>query len=435
MLLRELFNIITYNAFPADINVLAVVVQLLLTGYTTARTIFCVLKRDNVGETVVLLMFPGIFLFTAMLAQLMIGSSFIACPKFNTMRICTILRMPVYGRQLMLIAVTYIAAAATYAWIDRRLNGSRIDAALVGILCGVEGISAAISLAVGLGAMMGMNAWLKQVPPALMKWYTYGLWVLLFKEALYAFSVVYALLFANQRARRILLGRESSAPGGKGAGKSIAGEAYADYGPGDVEEVPVEAHKRVKAYIRGKYAPYFCGLTMYLALVAVWGLMSYYEARTTGEGIGATMQVVGFVAFMLIFVFQYPAAVLGVFRPGSTRLYKGFLKAQNPEKRMELFCREFFGKAPLHSVGKKSNLVLTEHFLVVQGLRPQIIYLGDVASTETLGARWNMTCAFQILYRDGKSQKLDIAADKDGLMRWMIQKQLGEIADVAPRRT
>ncbi len=168
---------------------LVIYLMMMISAVFTFQTIYIILKKDSVPETVLVMLAPGILILTGGMMDAFVSDTIFSAPLNQFLKFW--ISQKTYALPLFLFVLFYFVLMTVCYLMIRRKSRKRT---VFIHLCGIEGV-----LAVGLAGVLGYTVWvgrdfLLHADDFLVKLIIYALLLLLYKMFIVSFALILSLI-------------------------------------------------------------------------------------------------------------------------------------------------------------------------------------------------------------------------------------------------
>ena len=375
MLLYHLFTdyVLTSSPSLSGFAVLLIWLQMILGAINPISTLISAVKRENPLESLLLSLVPILFFLTVAIVEPLLFGSFLGEGFQSTQALALFLGQPRFFLELLALLLLFLAVSLFYLSITSRQQPLTLSSLI--LTFGAEAAAAFVCLAGCLSGLLWEGQWIRESSGSFLKWFVYGIFLLVNKTALLFTAALWSLLFSESKNR------------------------VSQYFRDDMD--------RIKSLLCRRSRPLGLGIFLFSLFYAAVVLVPLY--REGGfTGIFVFFSLLGLLVFLLGLI-----PLLLSFLPRLSASYRLFLRPMAGPSLCRLFCSEYFEDPPLY---KTLSLTLTKNFLVLSGFPSRIYYLGNLETIRA--ARRGHLLSFQegrrlLLepYPKGSRQVLDYLND------------------------
>lgn len=362
MMIIQIWQDFLAHTMPSVSGSLAFVyLQMGIGAMLPLMTLYHTIRRENKWETILVCMVPFILITTVAIMEPLFFGAFLGEGFTEVEPLRAFLLQPEFFKEASFLSGLFILAALLYLGLEQRQGG--IKAARVFLNMGVELVFALGVLVVGIDYARTGGALFLALGDILLKWYVYGLYLLLNKSCFFLLCLFWSLLFSEQERA-------------------------------DERGYWFDHDTWLRRYLTKSYRVIGIGLTLFgvfFAYVVVYQL--YLEERAL-TSLLLTMIVLN--SFLLVpGVFCLLAAIFPWCMPN----YRRILTWGDPEETAKLIYEELTQDEPYVQMDAGLS---TRHFLVLWIPYKRIYYWPQLVSCEHL-----MGGVYRLCFQDGSHCRLN----------------------------
>lgn len=197
MLALQLWTDFLSKTAPAlNGSVLFVYLQMGIGAALPLLTLFHIVKRQSSWETLLVCIVPFVLISTAAIVEPLFFGSFLGEGFTKVDRLREFLLQAAFFKEAALLSGIFILSALLYLFLKRR--DKRLSARLEFLSIGLEMLFAVFVLIVGIDYGQTGGALFHAMGAVVLKWYVYGLYLLLNKSGFFLLCLVWSLLFSER---------------------------------------------------------------------------------------------------------------------------------------------------------------------------------------------------------------------------------------------
>lgn len=342
-------------------SLLFVYLQMGVSAILPIFTLFHIVKRENKWESALLCMVPAILIASIAIVEPLFFGSFLGDGFTDVIRLRNFLDQAAFYQEAFVLCGIFLLLAGLYLFLEFK-NG-RLSILTILLNAGLETIFAVIVLFVGIDYFLAEGHLLQAFSDTILKWYVYGLYLLLNKSCFFLLCLIWFLLFRERQ--------ENTEP---------------DY--------LFHYEGWLRHYMTKSYWVIGWGMTMFSLFFFYVVVYRLWQEGPESISIVVILMAID-VIFLVIGLFYLTAALFPIFMPN----YRRILTWGETEEIAQQMYREFVLEDPLirMDIG-----ISTEHYLVLWMPYKRVFYWPMLAKCEL-----SATGVYCLCFNDGSRCKLN----------------------------
>lgn len=387
MLLAELVNDYLFMTNPVlNGSVIFVYAQMIYGCISPLRLIYTSVKRENSLETAMIILVPSVLIISMAIFEPLLFGSFLGEGYNDTDRLVAFLNQPAFFDEAIIAGWIFALSSALYILTGLRYRKMSFISTFLSM---APEIMVLISITVlSADVYMKGGALLSSMNKTLIKWFVYGIYLIVYKSALYIVSLVWHVLFSERRLR------------------PKSGETAKDM------EI------RVRAYLTGSRRTIGIGCIIFAIFSVLVVLRPIYS-----EDSGTSIFFIIAILIALLMVFGLCNVVIS-FVPALIPDYRRFISSKDKDIIIRQMCSEIVDR----KLNNNRTAILTSHFLITASLWRRYYYLPYFCGTKISGFAPTDSC--RLLFSDGSCCRLLLADSHNKYIIECIESLYGqEVSD------